>query len=90
MAKPAWLLVLAGLLYIGSAAPAAVIYDFTALPIDTNTPFIYPGSLPATFSSADNLPVFAIVPSFFATLEGNVLLEIDPSEQRWTSRSPVQ
>src|SRR4051794_19211065 len=63
------------------AQAATATYDFEAqAPFTTFTPFSIPDNgVTATFSSPVDPGGFGVVPAFFATLTGNVLLSPGPA-----------
>jgi hypothetical protein len=69
-------LALSGVLFAASTSQAQV-FDFETTPLGTVTPIsVTSGGLTAQFSSPDG-GVFVIVPTFFSSLTGQVLLDND-------------
>jgi len=70
------LIAFALVLLVTSSARAATI-DFDALPVGTTDPFsVTEEGVTATFNAP--FGTFFVVPTFFSTLSGNVLLDADP------------
>jgi hypothetical protein len=63
--------------FLFSTTYGATVFDFEPIDLGTPVPFVHAGEISATFNSSDE-SVFSIVPSFFFTLTGNTLADVDP------------
>jgi hypothetical protein len=69
-------------LVIGAAPAAAQTLDFETTAVGATTPLaVTSGGVTATFMSPETADAFLVIPSFFSTLSGNVLLKLtgDPA-----------
>jgi hypothetical protein len=82
MVKLPHVMVLLFLLFLGvvGVASADSVYNFDSTPVGTSTPFaLTSNGLTALFVSNGDPGGFQVVPSFFETLTGNVLLDPGPA-----------